>query len=151
MKVQQRMAGGFKVKKSVTLPVIKLATGVERYLMFTGPMHQSKDTGQVMNGKKMDPATVAEVMDLQTGEVGVLICATVLQTEISEGYPDAGYVGRAFAITMTKVPEKKYNLYSILEIEKDEAQQDAADDAEQEAAEKLATAPAKAAARKGKR
>lgn len=121
----QKLRGGFKVKKNVTLPVIKLKPGEEAYLQFTGPMHVGKDTGQVMNGRKMDPATIAEVMDLSTGELGVLICATVLQKELNDGYPDDSYIGKAFAITVTKVPEKKYNLYSIIEIEVDEAQVEA--------------------------
>lgn len=123
-----KTVGGFRVKKNVTLPVHKLKPGEERYFQFVNAMHVGKDTGQIMNGKKMEPATIADVIDLQTGELGVLICATVLYKEITEQYPDDDYVGKAFAITMTKVPEKKYNLYSILEIEPDEAQQTAGND-----------------------
>lgn len=122
MQTDTTTRAGFRVKKAITLPVLKLTPGEERYLQFIGAMHIGKDTGQSMNGKKMDPATVADVIDLQTGEAGVLICATVLQKEIRDAYPDDSYVGRGFAITVTKVPEKKYNLYSILEIEPDEAQ-----------------------------
>lgn len=118
------MAGGFKVKGAVTLPVIKLAAGVQRFVHFDGPMHIGKDTGQVMNGKKMEPATVANVTDLETGEQGVLICATVLAGELRNAYPDDSYVGKGFAVTLIKVPEKKYNMYEILEIEPDEARVD---------------------------
>lgn len=147
MDMQEKRVGGFKVKKNVTLPVHKLKPGEERYFLFTSPMHIGKDTGQVMNGKKMEPATIADVIDLQTGELGVLICATVMHKEISEQYPGDSYIGKAFAITMTKVPEKKYNLYSILEIEKDEAQQEA--DPEQGEEEQSEVEPVKPSA-KGK-
>ncbi len=115
-----KYAGNFKVKGAVTLPVIKLAAGVQRFVFFDGPMHIGKDTGQVMNGKKMEPATVANVTDLETGEQGVLICATVLAGELRGAYPDDSYIGKRFAIRLIKVPEKKYNMYEILEIEEDE-------------------------------
>lgn len=127
---QTKTRGGFKVKKALTLPVLKLKPGEEVYIQFAGHMHVSKDTGQTMNGKKMEPATVANVIDLTTGEMHVLICATVLNKEINENYPDDSYVGKAFAITLIRVPEKKYNLYSIIEIEADEAQVDAEPEAE---------------------
>jgi hypothetical protein len=113
---------GFRVKRAVTLPVLKLTPGEERYLQFITAMKIGKPVATVVGGKQMEPATIAEVVDLQTGEQGILICATVLQKELHENYPNDDYVGRAFAITVTKVPEKKYNLYSILEIEPDEAQ-----------------------------
>lgn len=125
MQAQNKTRGGFKVKKALTLPVLKLKPGEEVYVQFAGHMHVSKDTGQQMNGKKMEPATVANVIDLTTGEMHVLICATVLNKEIHENYPDGSYVGKSFAITLIRVPEKKYNLYSIIEIEADEAQIDA--------------------------
>jgi hypothetical protein len=149
MQTKQRMAGNFKIKKSVTLPVHKLKPGEERYFQFVSIMHIGKDTGQVMNGKKMEPATIADVIDLETGEMGVLICATVLHKELIDQYPNDSYVGLAFAITVIKVPEKKYNLYSIQEIEADEAQQEAGDEAGQE--ETTDAAPVKAPAKKGKR
>jgi hypothetical protein len=45
---------------------------------------------------------------------------------------------------MTKVPEKKYNLYSILEIEPDEAQQESGEEAgSQEEAVKPSRGPEK--------
>ena len=119
-----KMKGAFRVKKAVTLPIVKLAAGVARYVFFDGPMRIGKDTGQVMNGKKMEPATIADVTDLETGEQGQLICATVLAGNLRETYPDDSYVGKRFAITLIKVPEKKYNLYEILEIEEDDGDGD---------------------------
>jgi hypothetical protein len=126
---KQQVRGGFKIKKAVTLPVFKLTPGEEVYLRFLGAMHVGKKTSAAVGGKEMEPATIAEVGDLQTGEIGLLICATVLQQELRTNYPDDSYVGKSFAITMTKVPEKKYNLYSIAEIDEDEAQVEAAPEA----------------------
>ena len=142
MEKKIRTVGGFKVKASVTLPIFKLAAGVQRFFTFDGPMHIGKDTGQVMNGKKMEPATIANVTDLETGEMGVVICATVMSKEIAENYPGETYVGKSFAVTLIRVPEKKYNLYEILEIEPDEA--------EVVAEPEIVTAPATAAEKSAK-
>jgi hypothetical protein len=105
------MASKFQKIRSVTLNVIKLVPGQPRYLAFLGAMHVGK---QIDDAK--EPATLARVVDLDTGEEGQIICPTVLQQEMRGAYEGDSYVGKAFEIVTTKVPEKRYNLVSISEI-----------------------------------
>lgn len=101
-----------KVLKNVTLPVLKLkADGNPRYFKITGPMHL---------GKKIDDqkeaATLCTAIDCDTGEVGQIVCPTVMQKELRENYEKDGYVGKFFEVVLTRVPEKKYNIVTLTEI-----------------------------------
>ena len=100
------------IKRHVTLPVLKLEKNVERYFRFTAPMHLGK---KIDDAK--DAATLMNATDLATGEVGQIVVPAVLQKELDEGYPSAAYVGKCFAVKLTRVPEKRYNLISLIEIE----------------------------------
>lgn len=97
--------------RSVTLPVLKMASGVTRYLAILGPMH----LGKPIDDDK-EPATIAHAVDMETGEEGQLICSTVLANELSSNYPDHSYVRKGFELTSTKVPDKKYNIISLCEV-----------------------------------
>ena len=101
-----------KVLKNVTLPVLKLkAAGNARYFKITGPMHL---------GKKIDDqkeaATICTAIDCASGEVGQIVCPTVMQKELNENYPKDAYVGKFFELVLTRVPEKKYNIVTLTEI-----------------------------------
>lgn len=101
-----------KIIKNVTLPVLKLtADGKPRYFKLTGPMHL---------GKKIDDqkeaATICTATDCVTGELGQIVCPTVMQKELNENYPKDAYVGKFFELILTRVPEKKYNIVSLTEI-----------------------------------
>jgi hypothetical protein len=101
-----------KVIKNVTLPVLKLkADGLARYFKITGPMHL---------GKKIDDqkeaATICTAIDCETGEVGQIVCPTVMQKELRESYQGESYVGKFFEVVLTRVPEKKYNIVTLTEI-----------------------------------
>lgn len=125
---QQSMRGKFKVAKIVTLPLFKWKNDEERYYQFLEAMYVGKvvDNKSKKEGeKKKDPATLAKVINLETGEMGQIICGKVLQGILNEDYPEHNYVGKSFAITQYRTPEKDYNYYNIYEIEPDEAQVDA--------------------------
>lgn len=105
----------FKTVKHVTLPLLKIKpNGAPVFVRFENPM---------FTGKKIDdnkPAAIlAHVIDLETGEECQIICAKLLQDQLNESYPDNKYVGKSFRITLTKVPEKRYNLVGLMEIEVD--------------------------------
>lgn len=100
-----------KVLKQVTLPVLKLKKNVERFFMFTGPMKTGKKIDD-----QMGPAEVLPATDLETGEIGLIIVPTVMQKELMENYPEHAYVGKCFAILLTNVPGKRYNLVTMAEI-----------------------------------
>ncbi|HEY4723992.1 MAG TPA: hypothetical protein VII92_19215 [Anaerolineae bacterium] len=107
----------FKTKKHVVKQLFKLKPGVEYYFTFKGPMHV---------GKKIDdakePATLADVVDLNTGEFGQIICAKLVRDALTDAYANDTYVGKSFAIELMRVPEKRYNmLKTFIEIEPEEA------------------------------
>ena len=108
---------GFKVKKLVTLPLIKTVINEPLYVVFVSPMEQSVTTGQQKDGKDMEPATVAKVVNMETGEIGQIIIGTVTKSNFDENYPDHAYVGKFFEILITKREGKRYNDSSITELE----------------------------------
>lgn len=105
------MATQFKRVRSVTLPVLKVAKGQPRFFYFKGPMY----LGEKIDPKK-DAATLAHCVDMETGEEGLVICTAVMRKELERNYPGDGYVGRGFELSLTMVPEKKYNIPSIAEV-----------------------------------
>lgn len=111
----------FKTKKFVTLPHIKLAPGKDYYLRFDTAMHLGKAIE-----KDREPATLAQVTDMETGEVGEIICSQLLRENLNEAYPKDAYVGLVFHIRLTKVPDKKYNLVHIAEVEVEDEEKSAA-------------------------
>lgn len=100
----------FKRVCALTLPVLKLEKGKTRYLAFLGAMH----TGKAIGDKPA--ATLLHSLDMETGEEGTVIVPAVMQSELNDGYPGDAYVGRGFEVTITRVPEKRYNLVSIAEV-----------------------------------
>jgi len=107
----------FKVKRHVVKQLFKIKPGVEYYLLFTGKMHIGK---KIEDNK--EAATLADVTNLATGEIGQIICPKLIRDALSEEYPSDSYVGKAFAIELMRVPDKRYNLLrTFIEIEPDEA------------------------------
>lgn len=108
----------FKKIKSVTLPVLKLTEAQPRYVKIMQAMYE----GRKMDDKK-EPATLAECVDLETGENGLIIFATVLRTELNAAYPDGSYVGKCFEFVNEgkKKADQKYNNYRVTQIEEPSA------------------------------
>ena len=123
----EKTAPKFKKLRTVTLAVLKLPKNGVRYIAFVGPMHIGKTTAKAAGtdaegkAKPMDPATVAHAVDMETGEEGVVICPAVMVNELNSNYPGEGYVGKGFEVSVTRVPEKRYNLVSLSEVEVPEA------------------------------
>ena len=107
----------FKTKKHVVKQLFKLKPGVEYYFTFKGPMH----TGKKVDDQK-EPAVLADVVNLDTGELGQIICPKLIRDALAENYTGESYVGKSFAIELMRVPEKRYNLLKTFnEIEPEEA------------------------------
>lgn len=106
-------APSFAVVKAVTRPVLKFGVSAE-YVRFEGPMYEGE---KLEKSKYDDPATLAEVVNLRTGEQMIMICYTVLITELAKHYPNDGYVGKDFEIRKVAADGKKYALWSIAEIQ----------------------------------
>ena len=132
------VAGGFKVKRLVTLPQIKLSHIPAKGYSFVagkivGEIYQGKGEGTVAgDGKKMAPPRLVQVVAYQRGEEklpgvpAVIIAGAVLEKEIVENYPDKSYVGKAFAIGIYRNPDKRYNHYRVAEIDEPTAEEIAA-------------------------
>lgn len=122
----------FKRKRAVTLPTIKFEYEKPVYVKIIGEMHEGKARlarGQTQPDPDKKPPTLAHVIDLSTGEETQIILAEVLKSELTDAYPNHGYVGRGFEIIKQKRKEgKKYDPYGICEIELPEQYQDKAAD-----------------------
>lgn len=99
--------------KQITLPVLRIKKNEERFVEIKTPM----TLGKKIDDKK-DPATIMQAVDLETGELGIVVCSTILRKELAANYPDDSYVGRCFAILLTVLPGKEYNGVTLSEIEK---------------------------------
>jgi hypothetical protein len=114
----------FKVKKVLTRPALKLQETVPVYVKFDGAMYVGKEIKSrtpTDEAKKKEPATLANITDLQTGQLHVLIMNTVLKGVLTEEYPGEGYVGKCFKITkLGRAAGKQYNPFDVVEIEEPE-------------------------------
>ena len=112
----------FKISRRVTLPLFKIAAGTTLYIKCLAPMFIGKEVSNAKGSteKKKEPATLMNVINLETGEEGQIICGAVLKGIFTDEYADDGYVGLSFMIEMHKVPGKDYNGYTVTEIELEE-------------------------------
>lgn len=109
------------IKKLVTLPLLKFSIDKPIYVRIDAPMFVGKEIQGNGTSAKMEPATLANCTNLETGEVCQIIVATVLKSILEEEYEGedgAGYVGKGFMLTKgAKGDGKKYNPYTVAEIE----------------------------------
>ena len=120
----------FKRLKVVTLPVLKLAPNKTRYIKILSPI----TVGKTIDDKK-EPAHICEGLDLQSLDMGIVVCPIVLRNELQTNYPAEKYVGRSFEITVSRAPGKSYNHVTLIEVAEpdDLAEQIAAKEAGQAA------------------
>lgn len=113
-----------EVIRPLVLPTLKYDVETPIRVRIETPMSKStmkesrveKDKG-AKKGQDMEPATVCQVTNLNTGERQTLICGSVLESTLRESYADDGYVNRCFRIVKhAKAAGKRYNTYSIDEI-----------------------------------
>lgn len=108
-----------KRKKLLTRPVLKFVMDEPRYIKFEGAIYVGKEMKQKAgDDKKKEPAHLADVIDLATGELAQIIVNAVPMSVLEENYPDKGYVGKCFTIVRQKrQPGKQYDPFSVEEIE----------------------------------
>ena len=104
----------------ITRSVIPQRDGQTVFVLVTGKPYEGKP---LKEGKTdMAAATLMEVTDLRTGELGLLIVNKVLAGQLEELYPEGKFVGRPFAITMKpKTEGKRYKTFVVYELEADAA------------------------------
>lgn len=103
--------------KLVTIPLLKKEDNTPIYVVITGAIFKGKDMPAAEGKAQMEPAHIARVIDLSTGEVMETICNSVMKSSLEEEYPNEGYINKAFKIVQVKVEGKRYKNYSIAEIE----------------------------------
>lgn len=111
--------GAFKRKKAVTLPsfVIK-KEGDKRYFKFITAMRKSDVITKDKDGKEQEAATVANVVDLESGQEGIYLVNSVVHENLIKAYTEDSYVGKAFEIEHTGKREgKRYSNFSVYEVE----------------------------------
>lgn len=107
-----------KRKRLLTRPVLKYVVDVPNYVLIESAAHIGKEMKPGADGKKKEPATLCNVIDLKTGEPAQLILNAVVKSVLAEEYPNDSYVGLCFSITkQARVTGKSYDPFSIEEIE----------------------------------
>lgn len=123
---------GFVFAKQVTRSVLsqkELDGKTPIYVEFEGAARQAppikrspEEEEDVMSGKvkPMDPPRVADIVNLETGELQIIIMNKVLESELDRAYPEGGYVGLSFGILKVgrggKRLDRQYNQYRIVEL-----------------------------------
>lgn len=111
--------GKFARKAAVTLPTFKMLEGGSYYFAFKAPIRTETSQQKDENGKMVDkPIDIAQVVNVETGELGQIVVGSVLKSNLEKSYPNAGYVGKAFEIVKQKGKEgKRYRTYTVYEID----------------------------------
>lgn len=107
----------FKVKRNITLPLLKPAIDVPVYIKVTSPIFTGKAV-QKAGDSPMEPAKLVNCIDLETGEEAQIIVPAVLSGIFEDEFPENAYVGKGFQITKhAKVSGKRYHPFSVAELE----------------------------------
>lgn len=113
-----------EVVRPLVLPVLKYEEETPILVKIETKMVKSTMTqdrkpadGKGEKKEKMEPATICQVTNLETGERQTLVCNAVLVSTLDEQYPDDDYIGRGFRIVKhAKAKGKRYHTFSIDEI-----------------------------------
>lgn len=116
---------GFRAKKLITLPTLVMKEASEpRILRFDTAMRVStfdnkKGGAKGDGGKRIEePATVAAVTDMQSGEQMQFIVPSVVKANLEREYADNDYVLKIFRIQcLGKRVGKRYRDFSIMEVD----------------------------------
>lgn len=105
------------VKTKLTKAVIKFEKDVPVYVKIVGAMHAGKQIKGTGDKQSMEPATLCDVVNLESGEEMQLIVSTLVKSILDDNYPGDTYVGKGFQITKHNKREgKRYFDYSVDEV-----------------------------------
>lgn len=108
----------FKVKRNITLPLIKPQLDTPVYLKVTSAIFQGKKIEGTGDKAKMEPADLVNCINLESGEEAQIIVPSVLKGIFHDEFPDDSYVGKGFMITKhPKASGKRYHPFSVAELE----------------------------------
>lgn len=112
VKMQEVDGVKFTRKKAVTLPTMSFKGVDTRLVKFLGKIYKGEPI-QGKDGKTQEPADLAHVIDLTTGEERTLICGTLLSKNLEK---HGDYVGKCYEITEKPLDGKRYKDCQIFEI-----------------------------------
>lgn len=100
----------------VTLPTLSFKDRTLAYLQFVTPIEKGRRI-ETDEEQAKEPADIARVIDLETGEMFELVCPMLLVTALTERVPN--YVGLCFEIQVSAEPRpgKKYKDVTVFRIE----------------------------------
>jgi len=112
--------GGLKMRvvKRITLPTLNPSVGVPMFVRFDSAIRVSDYKDPDPRKAEEKPADIAEITDMETGAVFLLLVSSVIKENLHRQYPDDTYKGRIFAIQkLPKRPNKRYHDWDIAEVE----------------------------------
>lgn len=114
----------FNVKRILTLPLLKLEAGKPVYVQFQGAIFTGKkltNPNATEAEKLKAPPEMANVLNLETGELCQIMLGKVLCELINEEYPAQSYVNKGFMLELTEKKRGRngnnYNTYKLAEID----------------------------------
>ncbi|MGH9780176.1 MAG: hypothetical protein ACRD33_00020 [Candidatus Acidiferrales bacterium] len=115
--VDEKVPFTLPTKRKLTLPVVRFETDKPQYVVIVGRMHVGRSLKGTGDKSRMEPATLAECVDIESGELKLLICSAMVKSVLDENYPDDSYVGVGFQIVKhNKRDGKGYFDYSVDEV-----------------------------------
>lgn len=116
--VETNNAPTFKVKKNITLPLIKPQLDVPVYVKVTSAVFEGKKIEGTGDKAKMEPAHLFNCINLETGEEAQMIAPAVLMGIFTDEYENDAYVGKGFRIIKhPKASGKRYHAFSVAELD----------------------------------
>lgn len=108
----------FKRVRTITRTVLRLTENETVYFTIEGPIY----LGESSASQKREPPSLIDVIDLETGEAGIVVAPLLLREHLNEGYPDNSYVGKSFEVTALSIKKSEsgttgYRQLQIYEIE----------------------------------
>lgn len=117
-KSNETVAPSFKIKRAITLPLLKPQLDVPVYIKVTSKVFVGKDIAAQKGAAKMEAANLINCVNLETGEDCQMIVPAVLAGIFSDEFKDDSYVGCGFMVTKhPKGSGKAYHPFSVSELE----------------------------------
>ncbi len=112
---------GYKVKRQITLPSLAIKAPNESHILRFDTAMRISDVMDKPKGdaKPRDPATIANVTEVGTGEQFIFIVPMVVKKNLERDYKGDAYVGCVFQITNKgkRKESQRYNDFAIAELE----------------------------------
>lgn len=123
----------FQRVRSITLPQLKIKDHTEYFVKFIGAMALGDKITIPQGGNargdeatrqaRMEPPTLAKVINLETGEEMQIVVNSVLKSELEKHYPEQVYVGKCFGFSVWPIENKRYKGISLYEVQDTQAAQ----------------------------